>query len=91
MNIEARINQLRRFILVHSIIYYRFNNNLISDDEWDRKAVELYNLQSKYPEIAKHCVYADEFEDFDYSTGENLPMEDPWAVGKAEQLLAWFG
>ena len=60
--ILARINQLRREILVHSVIYYRLNDNIISDEEWSRRAKELYDLQNKYPEIAKKGVYAKDFE-----------------------------
>ena len=62
--ILARINQLRREILVHSVIYYRLNDNIISDEEWSRRAKELYDLQNKYPEIAKMGVYAKDFENF---------------------------
>ena len=54
--ILARINQLRREILVHSVIYYRLNDNIISDEEWSLRAKELYDLQNKYPEIAKRGV-----------------------------------
>ena len=85
--ILARINQLRREILVHSVIYYRLNDNIISDEEWSRRAKELYDLQNKYPEISKMGVYAKDFENFDYSTGCNLPLGDPWALNKAVYLL----
>lgn len=85
--IEELINRRRRQILVHSIIYYKMDSNIISDRQWSEWAVELDELQKKYPNIAKHCVYAEDFEDFDPSTGYSLPLDDPWAIHKARYLL----
>ena len=88
--ISELINRRRRQILVHSIIYYKMNENLISDSQWSEWAVELEELQRLYPDIAKECIYAEEFEDFDHSTGMNLPLYDSWGINKAYQLLKWF-
>jgi hypothetical protein len=85
--IAELINRRRRQILVHSVIYYKLNTNLISDHTWMKWAQELVSLQQQYPEIAKKCPYSVEFEGFDGSTGFNLPLADPWAVNKAYQLL----
>ena len=87
--IAELINRRRRQVLVHSVIYYRLNDNLISDSQWSEWANELYELQKQYPEIAVTCVYAKDFRGFDPSTGFNLPLEDIWAVSKAQQLLNW--
>lgn len=87
--IEDKINQRRRQILVHSVIYYELNDNIISDHQWSEWANELVELQTKYPDIAQRCVYAAEFKNFDGSTGFNLPLNDPWANHKARQLLSW--
>lgn len=87
--IAELITRRRRQVLVHSVIYYRMNDNLISDSQWSAWALELENLQRDYPNIAKTCVYADEFKNFDHSSGYNLPLGDPWAVNKARQLLRW--
>lgn len=89
--ISELINRRRRQILVHSVIYYRMNDNLITDAQWAQWAVELGDLQSRYPDIAAKCPYAEEFKGFDHSTGYNLPLDDSWAVNKARQLLAWRG
>jgi hypothetical protein len=75
-------------ILVHSVIYYRFNDSLISDQTWSKWAVELEALQKEYPEIAEMLPWSDEFRDFNHSTGYNLPLNDPWAIGTARQLLS---
>lgn len=86
-DIAALINRRRRQVLVHSVLYYRLNENLVSDSQWAAWAVELEELQKNYPNIAKNVPYADEFENFEHSSGYNLPLHDPWAVNKARQLL----
>ena len=85
--IVEKINQRRRQILIHSVIYYKLNDSLISDSTWSRWAIELYNLQKDYPEIAETVPYHNAFKDFDPSTGCNLPLDDEWAVGTALYLL----
>ena len=85
--ISELINRRRRQLLVHSIIYYKMNDNTISDDTWSKWGQELEELQDKYPEIAAKQPYAKEFEGFDHSTGMSLPLNDPWGVNKARQLL----
>ena len=87
--ISELISRRRRQILIHSILYYKFNENLISDWQWSEWAEELEQLQRDYPEIADKCVYADAFRDFTHSTGYNLPLDDPWAVNKALTLLRY--
>ena len=87
--IAELITRRRRQILVHSVIYYEMNDNLIPDSQWVSWANELYELQKQYPELARTGPYAKAFENFDPSTGYNLPLNDPWAVNKARQLLAW--
>lgn len=94
MNIEPEeiaelITRRRRQILVHSIIYYKFNDNLVSDSQWSKWAVELADLQNRFPDIADTCIYNEEFQDFDGSTGFNLPMNDPWGTNKALQLIRY--
>lgn len=83
----ALINRRRRQILVHSVIYYKLGDNIISDHQWQDWANELDALQKAFPDIANKCVYADAFKKFDPCSGFNLPLDDPWAVNKARQLL----
>lgn len=89
--IKELITRRRRQMLVHSIIYYKLNDNLISDSKWSQWALELENLQNEYPEIASQCPYAEEFAEFNHSSGMNLPLDDDWAYNKALQLLKWSG
>ena len=85
--IKELISRRRRQILVHSVIYYKLNENLIDDATWSRWALELEELQERYPQLARQCPFHDEFLDFDHSTGMSLPLESPWAVRKAQYLV----
>lgn len=87
--IASKINQRRRQILVHSIIYYRLGDSVISDFQWAEWAKELCALQERHPEIAKGCVLAEAFAGFDASTGFNLPLGDPHYHAVARWLLAY--
>lgn len=87
--IRELIDRRRRQVLVHSIIYYKFNSSVVTDAVWASWAVELEELQKTYPDIAEDAWYAEFFEDFDHSTGYNLPLDDPWAVRKARQVMEW--
>ena len=83
------ITQRRKQVLIHSIIYYRFGENIISDQQWDKWARELCELQKEYPDVAESCFLAREFENFDPCSGYYLPLELPWAVEKAKWLVEY--
>lgn len=85
--VKSLIERRRKQLLVHSIIYYRMDESLITDQKWAKWAVELEELTKKYPEIADEAFLSEEFKDFDHSTGYNLPLETPWAVARAIWLL----
>lgn len=85
--IRSLILRRRLQILVHSCIYYEFNDNIISDNTWSVWAEELVRLQKQYPQIAERVDYAKEFKDFDGSTGFNLPTRNPEVMSKARYLL----
>lgn len=87
--IASKINRRRRQILVHSIMYYRLGDSIISDFKWQAWANELHDLQEQHPEVAKNCIFAKEFEGFDASTGFHLPLGDPHYRAVAEWLLAY--
>ena len=85
--IAELIERRRRQILVHSVIYYKLNQSIISDRQWSIWAKELQELQAEYPDISAKVWGADAFENFDCSSGFDLPLDDPWAVHKANHLL----
>lgn len=88
--IQSLIQRRRLQLLVHSAIYYHFNENIITDAQWTEWAKELIELQKEYPEIADKTIYADAFRDFDPSTGYNLPFSDPHIQKTAIALLNMY-
>lgn len=74
-------------LLIWSRLYYELDVSVVEDSEFNAKGRELAELQKTYPEISKMVAYAEEFEDWDGSTGYHLPLRDPWVCSKAEQIL----
>jgi len=89
--IQDKIKQRRLQILVHSCIYYEFDTNIISDNQWSNWAWELVKLQQTYPEESQEVEWTDAFSDFDGSTGMDLPLNDEWVRNKAMELLHYKG
>lgn len=87
IEIYDKIQRNRLRILVWSRMYYRMSTQIVDDRVFDRVGAELVELQAKYPEISKIVAYAEEFEDWDASTGFHLPLDDPWVCHKANQIL----
>lgn len=85
-----RIQRKRLLILVHSRLYYKLYEPVVLDFQYDRWAYELVRLQTTYPDIAKRVCFNKEFEDFDGCTGMDLPLDHPWVVFKANQILDDF-
>lgn len=88
MNIQELITRRRRQLTVHSFIYYQLNQNIISDYTFDKWAKELVQLQTDYPEVAASSPYAEEFKDFDGSSGYDLPYGYPEFQKVAFHLIA---
>lgn len=84
-NILKRIKFLRIFLSVHSYLYYHVGESIISDNEWDKKAKELVDLQKQYG-YNLSMRYDEEFKDFDGSTGMHLPKNE-YIIFKSLQLL----
>ena len=87
--IVATIKQRRLQLLVHSCIYYEFNQSIVDDATWAKWAIELEQLQAAYPAIADKVEWSAAFKAFDHSTGYNLPVRDPWVMRKARQIMIW--
>lgn len=87
--IAERINHRRRQVLVHSCIYYKLCNSIITDAQFDRWARELVELQKQYPNEASKCIYPKDFESFDATTGFDLPIHEEWVVNTARNLLEY--
>ena len=88
LKIAEKIQQRRYQMLVHSYIYYELNENIVSDSQWSKWAVELADLQKQYPEIASQVKYAEDFADWDGSSGAFLTYTNkPNIVMIANRLL----
>jgi hypothetical protein len=88
LKIAEKIQRRRYQMLVHSYIYYEMNENIISDSQWSKWAVELAELQAKYPNIAKQVIYADDFEGWDGSSGAFLTYANkPNIINTANRLV----
>ena len=88
LKIAEKIQRRRYQMLVHSYIYYEMNENIISDSQWSKWAVELAELQCRYPSISKQVIYADDFEGWDGSSGAFLTYKDkPNIVITANRLI----
>lgn len=85
--VAALIQRKRYQMLVHSLLYYELDINLISDHKWQEWAQELVQLQQENPNIASKVIFAEAFKDFDGSTGFNLPYTDEQIVKIAGRLL----
>ena len=85
--IAAKIQRRRYQILVHSLLYYDLDMNLVPDAKWAEWARELVELQNAHPDIASLVIFAEAFKGFDASTGYNLPYRDEQVVNIAYRLL----
>lgn len=87
--VSELIMQRRRQLWIHSIIYYELNDNVVSDAQWAKWAVQLVELQSNYPSLSKSLPHYEIFKDFTPSTGYDLPLRDPGMMSKAIWLLRY--
>lgn len=87
LQIAELILRRRLQLLVHSYIYYDLDTNLISDETWSKWAVELKELQEKYPEIEREVPCRDGFENWNASTGAFLPYKTEQIRRVANRLL----
>lgn len=64
---------LERSILVNSLAYYAFDDNILSDRQYDMNARQLIELIKDEPEAFKKSRYARYFDNFESGTGYDLP------------------
>lgn len=69
---KSKIQMLEYWIIVHSLIYYQYDMNIVSDRMYDNNCMQLVQAIEKYPEDFKQTEYYYCFEDFDGSTGFDL-------------------
>jgi len=88
LSILEKINQRQRQMIVHSVLYYRYDTNIIDDRTWNRWARELVVLQKDHPDITKESAFYEEFKTWDGATGFDLANNE-WGIEKAMQLIRW--
>ena len=54
---QDKVDFAARYVIVHSIIYYKMDDSVISDKKFDKKAAVLVKLIKKYPEEVKNSEY----------------------------------
>ena len=69
------IDNLRKWVALHSFLYYKKNEPAISDEAWDRKARKLARVQHTHGYDAGSWQN-EAFEDFTGDTGYHLPFTD---------------
>lgn len=84
--IKSKIRQRRSQMLVHSYIYYHLDDNIVSDDTWQKWANELRDLQEQYPKYCKLGFFDREFSNWNGDTGAMLPLKDPYVINKSLQV-----
>ena len=93
-DIVELINRKENQILIHSAIYYRFNDNLIPDWQYDNIGKDLIELAHKYPEEFKMSYHYKDFIEYvnsDTPSGYNLPIATVEVTSKAMYLLRLYG
>ena len=73
-SIKTIISYIQRRIIIYSIMYYKLNNNCITDKSYDELSQQLLELMKSTPkEICKETQYWYCMYDFDGSTGFDIP------------------
>ena len=82
----------RRFqMLIHSYLYYKLDQNIITDYKWSEWATELAQLQKDYPTESKKAPFYIDFKRWDGSSGAFLPLDRyDWIQQRAEYLAKRF-
>ncbi len=73
MTIQERIDVIARKCIVHSIIYYEMNKNIIPDFVYDNMMKKLAKLIDTND--ISECDYCEVLKRFDSATGFNLPND----------------
>ena len=83
------IEQRRRQLHVHSVIYYHLDAEpLITDATFDKWSEELVKLNLEHPDLIKQGDKWELFEDWTGTTGMHLPVNDR-VVSLANHLLRY--
>ncbi|MBO7695400.1 MAG: hypothetical protein J6T10_22475 [Methanobrevibacter sp.] len=79
---KLKCEYLQRQIIVHSILYYELDNNVINDKKFDCLCKQLLELQQETDDYEQTYYYY-VFKDFDGNTGFDI-----W--GKLNDFDKWY-
>ncbi|QVW28579.1 putative DNA ligase [Erwinia phage pEa_SNUABM_8] len=85
--IQEFIHRRRRQMIIHSVIYYRMDDSIISDYTWQDWANELRDVQNRWPELKAMGYHDDLFEEWDGSTGMHLDLVQYYS--QAQRILGY--
>jgi len=63
-SIKQKIEMLEKWLIIHSIIYYELNTNIVSDYMFDMNAKQLLEYKKQYLDIFKQSKWYYIFKDF---------------------------
>ena len=72
MSVVSKLSLMERFILVHSMLYYEYNTNIIEDYVYDKEQSILAKAIKRFPDEFKKSRYYKTFKTFTGSTGFDL-------------------
>ena len=72
LSITDQLDWLCRKIIIHSIIYYDYNTNIISDPDYDKLARQLERLVNENRDEINNCYYYECLKDYTAATGFDL-------------------
>lgn len=72
LSITDQLDWLCRKIIIHSIIYYDYDTNIISDQDYDKLARRLEKLVNDNRDSISNCYYYECLKDYTAATGFDL-------------------
>lgn len=85
---EEVIKRLRRNMIIHSTLYYYYDDPVISDDMWQSMADDLTEIQGMFPEPIGY--YDELFADWNGSTGMHVALTTPYWISEALYISRLF-
>lgn len=86
-DIEERISNLESKIWCWAIIYYRLGSSVVTDRRYDETSRELQRLIKDYPYEFVRSRHYSVFKDFDWVSGYDLPLYDPYMTQRATMIM----
>ena len=80
------IKRRRNQVLVHSCIYYQYDESYISDHQFDAWCIELVELIKRFPD-AYSDNYDKYFKDWRGESGYQFPHRDNIINGRAIRIM----